>query len=130
MRSPSAREAFARYFAETTPEVTEHLNTDKVQKGNSDIPPPEWVPTQVEPGTTPLPIYPQPSDIPAPPRTARLALPGQAHVGPANVGQQAKAQRWRMCLHRSNQAQVLVDRHLTAIHYIANVRLQGRACCQ
>lgn len=43
-------------------EVTEHMNVDKIQKGNSDIPEPEWVPTEVVPGSTPLPIYPQPCE--------------------------------------------------------------------
>lgn len=31
---------------------------------NTDIPVPEHVPTEVEPGTTPLPIYPNKSDLP------------------------------------------------------------------
>lgn len=43
---------------EGLPEVTEHLNVDKIQTGNADLPDPEWVPTDVQPGTTPLPVYP------------------------------------------------------------------------
>ena len=31
--------------------------------GNSDIQSPEWVPTVVTPGTTPLPVYPKQADM-------------------------------------------------------------------
>lgn len=50
------------------PEVTEHVNVDLIQTGNSDLGVPEWVPTKVEPGTTPLPIYPTPSQANVPER--------------------------------------------------------------
>lgn len=39
-------------------EVTEHLNVDQIQTGNSDIPVPEWTPTEVVPGSTPIGEYP------------------------------------------------------------------------
>ena len=42
-----------------------------VRIGNTDIPVPEWVPTDVRPGTTPLPVYPQPADLPPQPFTGR-----------------------------------------------------------
>jgi len=40
------------------------LPVDGLQRHNADLPAPEWVPTQVQPGSTPLPIYPQPFHLP------------------------------------------------------------------
>lgn len=47
-----------------TPDV---IDCTGVSIANTDIPVPEWVPTEVTPGSTPLPVYPQPSDLPPPP---------------------------------------------------------------
>lgn len=52
------------------PDNYESTDCAGVQTGNSDLGVPEWVPTKVEPGTTPLPIYPTPSQANVPERTS------------------------------------------------------------
>lgn len=49
------------------PEVTEHLNVDKIQTGNSDLGVPEWSPPS-KPAERPPQVYPSPSQANVPER--------------------------------------------------------------